>query len=64
MHDYIYPLQYGCYICTNSWDHLTNKNFELERLCMDLREEVGMLRHQAKLRYIHIHRSVNYTLPT
>ena len=33
-----------------SWDHLTHKNFELERLCMDLRSEIEVLQHQAKLR--------------
>lgn len=34
-----------------SWDHLTHKNFELERLCMDLKSEIAVLHHQAKLRW-------------
>lgn len=37
---------------SSHWDHLTHKNFELERLCMDLRSEIEVLQHQAKLRGI------------
>ena len=50
---------YGCVPCfccfsllllLNRWDHLTHKNFELERACMDLESEIAVLQHQAKLR--------------
>jgi len=33
-----------------SWDHLVHKNFELEKLCMDISGEVELLKKQAELR--------------